>query len=425
MIKNNIFVENKTNEPTKLLDVRNLSVYFKNKLGLIRAVRDISFSINEGEIVGLVGESGSGKSVTLKSLVGFNEFSITESKKMQFENIDLSKLHKNDFNFIRGTQIGYIPQDPLMSLNPTQKIKHQIFEAYLVSQKRKHQWEVFLLKNKHKEIIKDIDRKNVRYSSEKGLFKKEVKKLTNAYKNRIRREEVHRQSKEILEYIGINEVEKKWNLYPHEFSGGMRQRIVIAIAIIARPKLIIADEPTTALDVTVQAKVIDLIKKMSKEFNVAIIFISHNIGLVANLCDYIYVMYAGKIVEQAKTWELFSNPRHPYTWALISSIPDAHTNSKLTLIPGSPPNMISPIKGDAFAPRNKYAIKLDFEKQPPMFKISETHKASTWLLHPQSPNISVPSEVVKKINSAIGAINNKKKEDENGKKENTKNRKSK
>ncbi|MGL4357776.1 MAG: ATP-binding cassette domain-containing protein [Cetobacterium sp.] len=139
MIKNNIFVENKTGKPQKLLEVKNLSVYFKNKLGLIRAVRNISFSINEGEIVGLVGESGSGKSVTLKSLVGFNEFSITESKKMQFENIDLSKLHNNDFNFIRGTQIGYIPQDPLMSLNPTQKIKYQVFEAYLVSQKRKYQ----------------------------------------------------------------------------------------------------------------------------------------------------------------------------------------------------------------------------------------------------------------------------------------------
>ncbi|MGL4616907.1 MAG: ABC transporter ATP-binding protein [Mycoplasmoidaceae bacterium] len=425
MIKKNIFVEQKSDRPAKLLEVKNLSVYFKNKLGLIRAVRDISFSINEGEIVGLVGESGSGKSVTLKSLVDFNEFSITESKKMQFENIDLSKLHKNDFNFIRGTQIGYIPQDPLMSLNPTQKIKNQVFEAYLVSQKRKYQWDVFLLKNKFKDKLKNLDKNNDQYISENNLLKSELKKLKDSYKSLTSKKEVYKRSKDILEYIGIEDVEKKWNLYPHEFSGGMRQRIVIAIAIIAKPKLIIADEPTTALDVTVQAKVIDLIKKMSKEFNVAVIFISHNIGLVANLCDYIYVMYAGKIVEQAKTWELFSNPRHPYTWALISSIPDADTDSKLTLIPGSPPNMISPIKGDAFAPRNKYAIKLDFEKQPPMFKISESHKAATWLLHPQSPNIPVPSEVVKKINSAIGAINNKKKEDKNGKKSNSKSRESK
>ncbi|MGL4647484.1 MAG: ABC transporter ATP-binding protein [Mycoplasmoidaceae bacterium] len=421
MLNKSIF----TTSTDRLIEVRNLSIYFKTKLGLVRAVRGVSFSLREGEIVGLVGESGSGKTVTLKSLIGFNDFSITEVDKMQFENIDLSKLKKNDFDFVRGIQIGYIPQDPLMSLNPTQRIKHQVFEAYLVAQKRKYQWAVFKAKTEYEEKITGLEKTDPKIETFKREFTDKKLALKAKYKTKTEKAEVRKQAKEILEYIGIEDVEVKWNLYPHEFSGGMRQRIVIAMAIIARPKLIIADEPTTALDVTVQAKVIDLIKKLARKFNVAIIFISHNIGLIANLCDYIYVMYAGKIIEQAKTWELFTNPRHPYTWALISSIPDDASSNELYSIPGSPPNMITPPKGDAFAPRNKYAIKLDFEKEPPIFKISESHKAATWLLHPESPSVAIPNDVIKKIKNAFPAIYAKKKEDMKDERNNSKSRKSK
>lgn len=202
----------------------------------------------------------------------------------------------------------------------------------------------------------------------------------------------------LLEEVGIPEPAIRYNQYPFEFSGGMRQRIVIAIALAANPDILICDEPTTALDVTIQAQILELISNLKKERNLSVIFITHDLGVVANMADRIAVMYAGKIVEYGTADDIFYDPRHPYTWALLSAMPDLETDEKLDAIPGTPPNMIYPPKGDAFAPRNKYAMEIDFEMQPPMFDVSETHKAATWLLHPNAPKIDPPKQITDRIN---------------------------
>lgn len=201
----------------------------------------------------------------------------------------------------------------------------------------------------------------------------------------------------LMEEVGIPEPEKRFRQYPFEFSGGMRQRIVIAIALAADPDILICDEPTTALDVTIQAQILELINELKVKRNLSIIFITHNLGVVANMADKIAVMYAGKIVEYGTSEEIFYDAAHPYTWALLSSMPDLDTKEKLEAIPGTPPNMIYPPVGDAFAERNKYALKIDFEKQPPFFQITETHKAATWLLHPNAPKVTPPKSVVERI----------------------------
>ncbi|MBR5139568.1 MAG: ABC transporter ATP-binding protein [Clostridia bacterium] len=201
----------------------------------------------------------------------------------------------------------------------------------------------------------------------------------------------------LMEEVGIPEPRIRYNQYPFEFSGGMRQRIVIAIALAANPDILICDEPTTALDVTIQAQILELINNLKKERNLSVIFITHDLGVVANMADRIAVMYAGKIVEQGTSEEVFYDPRHPYTWALLSSMPDLDTNEKLDAIPGTPPNMIYPPKGDAFAARNKYALKIDFEEQPPEFEVSPTHTASTWLLHPDAPKVEIPKIITDRI----------------------------
>lgn len=385
-LKNNVFIvdENKVLKQNEILRVRNLKVNFKIKDGILQAVRGVSLTVRKGQIVGIVGESGSGKSVCVKSLIGFNDGSRTSADLLNLSNVDILKIKKRSWAYIRGSYVSYIPQDPLMSLNPTKRIGDQIAEAIVISEKRKYiQAKKNLKKQKNDEALKALSN------------------LTKNYKFNIKRSNVIKKVIEILEFIGIENVKKRLRSYPHEFSGGMRQRIAIAIAVATKPDLIIADEPTTALDVTIQAKVLNLIKKLRDEFNITIIFISHNIALVANFCDYVYVMYAGKIVEQGLTEELFLNPKHPYTWALIASIPDEDDKGgKLTSIPGTPPNLISPPKGDAFAPRNKYAVKIDFEHQPPLFEISKTHKAATWLLHPQAPQHEIPDEVKVKINAS-------------------------
>ena len=201
----------------------------------------------------------------------------------------------------------------------------------------------------------------------------------------------------LLKEVGIPEPAIRYNQYPFEFSGGMRQRIVIAIALAANPDILICDEPTTALDVTIQSQILELINRIKAERHLSVIFITHDLGVVANMADRIAVMYAGKIVEYGTADDGFYDPRHPYTWALLSSMPDLDTKEKLEAIPGTPPNMIFPPKGDAFAPRNKYALQIDFEEQPPMFQISDTHYAATWLLHPDAPKVAPPKIVTDRI----------------------------
>ncbi len=370
----------------EVLKINNLNVSFKNKLGFLRAVRSIDLKVKKGEIVGLVGESGSGKSVSVKSIIGFNDGSTTTADCLNLSNVDVNSLNKSQWTQIRGTKVAYIPQDPLMSLNPTKRIHKQITETIKITEYRRYQ-----------NILNDLRMDQNSSAEEKLKIKTEAKREFN--KNTTRKG-MKRRMFEILDFIGIDDAENRVKAYPFEFSGGMRQRIAIAMAVASKPDLIIADEPTTALDVTIQAKVLDLIKKLRDELDVAIIFISHNIALVANFCDFIYVMYAGKIVERGTVEDIFTSAAHPYTWALIASIPDSESQEELLSIPGTPPNMMSPPRGDAFAARNKYSMKIDFDKQPPLFEISRTHSAATWLLHPDAPEKKRPTEVIEKMKIA-------------------------
>ncbi|MBD5423391.1 MAG: ABC transporter ATP-binding protein [Mycoplasma sp.] len=348
-------------ESDLLLNIKNLQISFKiGKNKVIKIVRGVDLKIKRKQIVGLVGESGSGKSVTSKSLLNINEFNITEADTMklyskknyddnEFEEIDLMKLKSSEWIKIRGKKIGYIPQDPLTSLNPTRTIKKQLLD-----------------------VLKNDDR-----------FKTKEEKVEYLI--------------DLLEKFGIRNAREKINQYPHTFSGGMKQRVVIAMVVASMPDLIIADEPTTALDPTVQASVLALFEDIRKNYGISIIFISHNISVIAKFCDYIYVMYAGKVVEKGTKIDIFTNPAHPYTWALISSIPE-DKNEKLYSIPGTPPDMANLGVGDAFAPRNQYAMKIDFKKEPNLMKISDTHYAATWLLDPRAPKVELSEQLKKRIN---------------------------
>ncbi|MGM9605322.1 MAG: ABC transporter ATP-binding protein [Faecousia sp.] len=214
---------------------------------------------------------------------------------------------------------------------------------------------------------------------------------------RVTRQEAYDKAIQIMKDVGIKDPERRFNQYPHEFSGGMRQRIVIAIAIAANPEILLCDEPTTALDVTIQAQILELINDIRKKRNLSVLFITHDLGVVANMADRVAVMYAGKIVEYGTADDIFYDPKHPYTWALLSSMPSLDTKDRLEAIPGTPPNMIYPPRGDAFAERNQYAMKIDFEREPPFFKVSDTHYAATWLLHPDAPKIDPPKNVTDRI----------------------------
>ena len=333
-----------------VLSVKDLKVNFRAYGGLVQAVRGISFDLYRGETLAIVGESGSGKSVSIKAILGIlaNNAIIADGSIM-YDGMDLTKVKEDTFHEIRGNRIGLIFQDPLSALNPIMKIGKQITETLKL---------------------------NDPHMSKKDARKRAV---------------------ELMESVGIPDAERRFDQYPFQFSGGMRQRIVIAIALARDPDVLICDEPTTALDVTVQAKILDLINEIKRERNLSVIFITHDMGVVANMADRINVMYAGKIVEKGTAEEVFFEPAHPYTRALLASMPDLETSEKLMSIPGVPPNMIYPPKGDAFAARNKYALDIDFEVEPPLFEITPTHSAATWLLHPNAPKVEMPQLIKARI----------------------------
>jgi oligopeptide transport system ATP-binding protein len=333
----------------RLLEVKDLAISFRTRGGEVQAIRGVSFHVNKGETLAIVGESGSGKSVTSQAVMKLVPQPAGEYKRGQilFDGQDLIGKNEKQMQKIRGKEIGMIFQDPMTSLNPMMKVGRQITEVLF----------------KHEKISKEA-----------------------AYKRGI----------ELLNLVGIPSPERRFQQYPHEFSGGMRQRVVIAMALAANPKLLIADEPTTALDVTIQAQILDLMKDLQKKIDTAIIFITHDLGVVARMADRVAVMYAGQIVEMGTAEEIFYDPRHPYTWGLLASMPSLESKgSLLTAIPGTPPDLIKPPKGDAFALRSTYAMAIDMEKEPPMYKVSDTHLVKSWLMHPMAPVVE-PPDVVKK-----------------------------
>ena len=275
-------------------------------------------------------------------------------------------------------------------LDVTKKEAKAKVKAYKESVTNEHKEKLAVLKAQLKDAVNKETKKAIAEEIEK-------ENLNYTNKLKITKAEAKRRALEIMREVGIPQPEKRFKQYPFEFSGGMRQRIVIAIALTEAPEILICDEPTTALDVTIQAQILELIKRIQKERNISCIFITHDLGVVANMADRVAVMYAGKIVEYGTVDEIFFEPKHPYTWALLSSIPDVDSKERLETIPGTPPNMIYPPKGDAFALRSKYAMKVDFEKEPPFFKVSDTHYAATWLLHPDAPKVQMPKIVEQRI----------------------------
>ena len=280
------------------------------------------------------------------------------------------------------------------TLEETKKSAKEEVKKYKSSVEAKYKVELDALNEKLR---------NAGTKEEKEAVQQEIKAKKDQLQNEfsITKAEAKRRALEIMKEVGIPDPERRFNQYPFEFSGGMRQRIVIAIALIAAPEILICDEPTTALDVTIQAQILELINKIKRERKLSCIFITHDLGVVANMADRVAVMYAGKIVEYGTAEEVFFEPKHPYTWALLSSIPDVDSKERLDAIPGTPPNMIYPPKGDAFALRSKYAMKIDFEQEPPYFKLSDTHYAATWLLHENAPKVEMPKIVSERIKNAL------------------------
>ena len=330
-----------------ILSVKDLVVKFKVRDRVLTAIRNVSLDFEEGKVVAIVGESGSGKSVFTKTFTGMLEVNgkVTNGEIwFEGENLMTYKTDKEWLN-IRGKKIATVFQDPMTSLNPVRTIGYQISEVIM-----KHQ-------NKSKE-------------------------------------EAKKEAIELMSRVGIYNAEQRYDEYPFMYSGGMRQRIVIAIALACHPKILVCDEPTTALDVTIQAQIIRLIKELAEEYGFTTIYITHDLGVVANVADNVAVMYAGQIIEYGTVEDIFYNPRHPYTWGLLSSLPQlGEKGSELFAIRGTPPSLFEEIKGDAFAPRSDYSLAIDFEEEPPMFKVSDTHFAKTWLLDPRAPKVEKPKQI--------------------------------
>ena len=335
-----------------ILSIRDEVVKFRLRGYELTAIRGISMDLYKGESLAIVGESGSGKTVFTKSFMGLLEGNgWIDSGSIMYKGRDLAHLRtEKEWLKIRGHEISMVFQDPMTSLNPLKTIGRQIQETVELHQ---------------------------------GLKRRAAREKTL----------------EILLDVGISAPEKRYKQYPHEFSGGMRQRVVIAIAIACLPNVLICDEPTTALDVTIQAQILKLLRSLQGKYALTIIYITHDLGVVANVADRIAVMYAGDIVEEGLSEEIFYDPRHPYTWALLSSLPQLGVKGEdLYSIKGAPPSLFSEIRGDAFAPRNPQALKIDFEQRPPFFEVSPTHHARTWLLDPRAPRVD-PPEAIRRLRS--------------------------
>ncbi|WP_296879062.1 ABC transporter ATP-binding protein [Thomasclavelia sp.] len=354
-------MENKKRE--RILKVRDLHISFKTDSGQVKAIRGVDLDLYKGETIAIVGESGSGKSVTTKAILGIMANNGTiDSGSIDYvwydeytgerKQCDIVKMSEHEMQKeIRGRKIAMVFQDPMTSLNPTMTIGRQIMEPMMYHYNRS-------------------------------------------------KEEAYQKAVELLELVGITDAKKRMKNYPHQLSGGMRQRIVIAIALSCDPYVLICDEPTTALDVTIQAKILELIKDIQKKKDLSVIYITHDLGVVAKVADFVNVMYAGKIVETGTIDEIFYDPRHPYTWGLLSSMPDLDTKDDvLYTIPGSPPNLAYEIVGDAFAPRNPFALKIDLRLEPPMFDVpgSKTHKVASWLMHEKAPKVNMPESLRKRL----------------------------
>lgn len=330
-----------------VLELEKVSVRFDTPEGTVQAVREVSLSLRRGETLAIVGESGCGKSVLCKSVMKLLPGNAQISGKMLIDDKDLVPLTEKDMRKLRGSLFAMLFQDPMTTLNPTLPIGKQLMEAVLQHRK-------------------------------------------------ISREEAHKLAVEMLHRVGIDDPAQRMTLQPHSFSGGMRQRCVLAIALALNPRILFADEPTTALDVTVQARMLDLLRDIQRQTDLSIVLVSHDLGVVARVADRVAVMYAGKIVEIGTAEDIFYDPRHPYTWGLLSALPSrAVAGGKLKGIPGMPPNLLDPPPGDAFAERNPYALKIDYEHMPPMFAVSETHSAATWLLDERAPAVT-PPVIIKK-----------------------------
>lgn len=326
-----------------ILELKSLTVSIDSPMGKVEAVRGVSLALRPGEILAIVGESGCGKSMLCRSIMKLLPRSARiEGGQIIANGADITGYSQRDMNRLRGKLFSMVLQDPMTALDLTQTVEAQIAEAVRV------------------------------------------------HSPRLDRQAVHRRVMELMELVGIPQPEKRGKLYPYHFSGGQRQRVVMAIALAADPKILLADEPTTALDVTVQAQILDLLKDIQHRLHTATILVSHDLGVVARAADRVAIMYAGRIVEIGTAEEIYYDPRHPYTWGLIRSLPALAKGGELYTIPGMPPSLVHPPRGDAFAYRNEYALAIDYEEAPPMFRVSDTHYAATWLLDERAPRVTPP-----------------------------------